>query len=108
MTIDTCSTCGQPRLPSWPPWTRPDPHDAAWAIVYLIAGVWETPDRGGIVPTRERTLDALDELLDAHGDDVLYQALDLAAAQPLPAGVCRDGQRTCVELRRRLDRRTAA
>jgi len=103
-----CAVCGQPRLPAWPPWTAPDPHDAAWAIAYLVAGVWDAPHRGGVVPTRERTLDALDELAAAHGDGVLRRACKLAAAQPLPAGVDRAGHRACVELGRFMDQEAAA
>jgi len=81
-----------------PPWTRDNPHDAAWAIVYLVCGMWEAPDRGGLVPTRDVVRSALAELYDRHDEATLRLALRLVADQPLPHGVTPAGQQACADI----------
>lgn len=108
MTGCPCPVCGQPRLPAWPPWTAPDPHDAVWGLVYLAAGMWDRPHLGGLTPTRNRLLDAAVELWRAHGETVLGRALDLVARQPLPHGVDPAGKQACAALAARLGDRAAA
>ncbi len=77
------------------PWACDDPCDAAWAIVYLVAGMWQPPHRGGLAPTGEVVRAALVELFDRHGESTLETALRLVAGQPLPHGVEPAGKLAC-------------